>query len=353
MKTFQINGCIVSDQSPPLFFPDIGTFFNQNMMLAKELATRLHASGAPLIKGEILHDASISLDDDTPEFYLTSTGEQKKERNRSLIERKVIALGAYETLFTFCKQLGMGVVLSVYDFKGAEFARDIGASAIKIASSNIVHQPLIAFTAKLGLPLIIDTGKSTLEEIARAMQWARDGGAVDIMIQHSPEAPPSPLSNHNLRMIPTLRQIFDCPVGLSDHHAGDEMLYAAVALGAHALEKGIVPDDMGDDQDVFHALSISKFAEVWGKIQRIQTAMGAGMRSNLSRNSKKHPYRMGLIARGNITQGEALTLKNVSFAFPAKGVPVEHWELIEGWCATTSIINGRTISWHDIEPLPS
>jgi len=353
MTKFEINGHPVDDNSPPLFFPDIGTFFNQDMTLAKKMIMQLHSSGSPLVKGEILHDPSIALDDDTEELYLGLDGHQKSERNRSLIERKVVSLDAYETLFTFCKSLGMGFLLSVYDFKGAEFARDIGASALKIASSNIVHRPLIECAARLGLPLIIDTGKSTLEEIARAVQWAREAKAVGIMIQHSPEAPPSSLTNHNLRMIAGLRQIFGCPVGLSDHHVGDEMLYAAVALGAHSVEKGIVPDEMGDDQDVFHALPISKFALTLQKMHRIKIALGSSMRENLSRDSKKHPYRMGLIAKKDIACGDVFTLDNVGFAFPAKGIPVEHWELVKGWRAASQIGSSQIISWQDVNPLPT
>jgi sialic acid synthase SpsE len=137
MKSFKIGGRIISDDTPTIFFPDIGTFFNQNMDIAKNLIMCLHKEGAPLIKGEILHDESIALDDDTYETYLGIDGQIKKERNRNLIKRKVVSFSAYEKLFTYCKSLEMGFVLSVYDNKGAEFAREIGAEALKIASSNI------------------------------------------------------------------------------------------------------------------------------------------------------------------------------------------------------------------------
>lgn len=349
MKSFLIGKFPVDDGVPPLFFPDIGTFFNRDMDIAEALVRRLHAAGAGLIKGEILHDAEIALQDNTYEIYLARDGEPVQERTRDAIERKVVPLNEYEKLFALCKSLGMGFLLSVYDFRGAEFGRDIGACALKIASSNIVHRPLIEYTAKLGLPLIIDTGKSTLEEIARAVQWAEDAGAEAIMVQHSPEAPPSPLTNHNLRMLTTLRQVFDRPVGLSDHHAGDEMLYAAIALGAHAVEKGIIPDDMKQDQDVHHAMPISMFEEVLAKCKRIQTAMGANMRY-LRRDSKKHPYRMGIVAGKDLPMGESLTLANVHFALPAKGIPVEHWEIVEGWRVRGDIARGQVIRWQDVEP---
>ena len=349
MKQFSIHNLQIADGAPPLFFPDIGTFFNQDMKTAEALVRQLHAAGATLIKGEILHDPDIALDDDTRDTYLTRDGKPVDERYRSLIERKIVSFPAYEQLFGLCKSLGIGFLLSVYDFKGAEFARDIGACALKLASSNIVHRPLIEHASRLGLPLIIDTGKSTLEEIARAVQWAEDAGAKDIMIQHSPEAPPAPLENHNLRILIGLRKAFDRPVGLSDHHAGEEMLYAAVALGANAVEKGVCPDNLLKDQDVHHAMPVSMAAEVMAKCRRIHVALGSTTRY-LRRDRKKYISRMGLTAAKDLRSGDRLALEFVSFAFPAKGVPVEHWEIVEGWRVRGDIAQGQVIRWQDIEP---
>lgn len=350
MKEFNIDRFPVADGAPPLLFPDIGTFFNQDMAVAEDLVRRLHSAGAELIKGEILHDPNIALDDDTLEVYLTRDGRRVEERYRALIERKIVPFAAYERLFGLCKSLGVRFLLSVYDFRGAEFARDIGACALKIASSNIVHRPLIEHVARLGLPMIIDTGKSTLEEIARAVQWAEDAGEERIVIQHSPEAPPAALENHNLRMLVTLRQAFDRPVGLSDHHAGDEMLYAAVALGAHAVEKGVCPDNLLQDQDVHHAMPISRAEEVFAKCRRIHLALGSGVR-HLRRDREKYISRMGLAAARDIHAGEPLTMEEVRFAFPAKGIPVEHWEVVQGWRVRHPIRRGEPIRWQDVEPL--
>lgn len=352
MKGFLIHQLSVEDGAPPLFFPDIGTFFNKDTTVAEDVIRQLHAAGANLVKGEILHDADIALDDDTPETYLTRDGRPVRERYRDLIERKIVPLDAYERLFGLCKSLRLGFLLSVYDFKGAEFARDVGAAALKIASSNIVHRPLIEYAARLDLPIIIDTGKSTLEEVARAVQWAEDAGADAIMVQHSPEAPPSPLANHNLRMLQTFRHVFDRPVGLSDHHSGEEMLYAAVALGAHAVEKGVIPDSLEQEQDVHHALPVGKAAEVLEKCRNIHVALGSAMRC-LRRDRVKYISRMGLAAAKDLSAGDSLGLADVRFSFPAKGIPVEHWEIVQGWRVRRNIGYGQVIGWHDVEPPPA
>lgn len=352
MKPFFMGEQCISDQDPPVFLPDIGTFFNQDIEAAKDQVNKLKKAGVKFIKGEILHDANIALDKDVPEKYLAPNGKIIQEKYRNLVDRKIVTLAKYHELFYHCKQQDLGIVVSVYDFVGAEFAKSLGACCIKIASSNIVHQPLIEQVAKLGLPMIIDTGKSSLEEIARAINWAEDAGAEMIMIQHSPEAPPSSVDNHNLRMIPTLRQIFDRPVGLSDHHHGNEMLYVAIALGASSLEKGVCLHQMQSDQDTYHAIPVNEVSDTLEKCLMIYRALGVGMRY-LRRDRVKYASRMGLCASRIINKGDKLDLSNISFAFPAVGIPVESWDHLKNFVTRVDIPAGEPITWKDVEPGPA
>lgn len=349
MESFEIAGRRVANDAPPLFLPDIGTFFNQDLELAREMVARLKEAGASVIKGEILHRLELCLDDGTQERYYDPQKGFVAERWRDLMARKVVPLDRYARLFEECRKQGMALVLSVYDRSGADFARQIGAEALKIASANLVHQPLIEHVAGLGLPMLIDTGKASLDEMARAVQWAQDAGAAAICLQHSPLAPPTPLTEHNLRMLQTFRAIYGFPVGLSDHHAGEEMLYAAAALGAAVLEKGVCRDDNPADQDVAHALPIGQVAEVMRKCANIQAALGAPMRY-LRADAPRHNQRMGLVAAADLKAGDALTLEAVEFAWPNVGVPVEHWGLVRSWRARRALARGAVIRWQDVEP---
>ena len=317
------------------------------MSVARDLVSKIAKAGAPIIKGEILHDPGIVLKGNSVENYLANDGSVIEEKISDVIERKIIPLEIYEALLTSCKSLHLEFVLSVYDKKGADFARDIGASALKIASSNIVHQPLITHVAKLELPMIIDTGKSTFEEIVRAVQWANDAGGKMILIQHSPPAPPAPINEQNLGFLNVLERSFGFPVGLSDHHYGDEMLFAAIALGASCVEKGIIPDNLECEQDGFHALKIGEFEAVFNKCMNIAEAL-SGQNMRLSNSVDRHPYRMGLVASSDIEIGDILNENNVKFAFPTKGIPVENWESVIGLQASQNIPTEKEISWRDI-----
>ncbi|NKB55275.1 MAG: spore coat protein [Alphaproteobacteria bacterium] len=347
-EKIKIGRTTVGEGCPPLFLPDIDVFFDQDMQRAEAMVTKLVGDGVHTIKAAVVHDEEFALDDDTQEKWYSENSVIVSERYRELIARKVNSLNFYDRLFARILELGCDLVLSVYDVAGASFAKQAGAHALKIPSSNITHEVCIRYAAGLGLPLLIDTGKSTLEEIARAVQWARDEGLKDLIIEHSPEAPPSNLSNHHLRMIPSLASLFNCPVGLSDHHAGDEMLYAATALGASVLEMGVCPDDAPPDQDVYHALRISDVAPAMRKCNNIWQALGEPMRY-LRRDRSPPTARPGLVAKTMLPAGTLLDENSVDFAFPAHGVGAEHWSLVAGWRLRRDLNPRDIIHWHDIE----
>ena len=330
------------------FLPDIGTFFNQDLEQAKLLIDELASAGVTTIKGEILHNADICLATDVVEsFYGHHSGKMIKENYRSLIERKIVSLKDYKKLFEYAKSLNLNIVLSVYDNEGADFALQLGCLALKVASSNITHQPLIEYIATLGLPIIFDTGHTSIEEATRAIGWAKDRGNFDLLIEHSPPAPPNSVELHNLNFMLTLATATRLPFGLSDHHCTEEMLYAAVAMGATVVEKGVCADDMLDEQDAGHAIGISQIKEILPKLNNIAEALGDGIR-DLPRDREKYKSRMGLVAKKMIPKGTALSLENVGFAFPALGIGTEYWSEVCGFHANRGLDIGETIARSDI-----
>lgn len=336
----------------PLFLPDIGTYFNQDMQQAFTIVDALVSAGVTTIKGEILQTANICLDESLSgnETYWGHESSTKVEENyRQLIERKVVSLESYRALFAYVLAKDCDIIVSVYDFEGADFALDMGCKAIKVASSNITHQPLIEYIATLNIPLIIDTGHSSNEEIARAVNWARDAGlaAKQILVEHSPLGPPNPAELQNLNFMKTLGKSLGLAYGLSDHHTSDEMLYAATAMGAILLEKGVCPDSMGDEQDGGHALPVSQVAGVLQKVNSIADAMGDGVR-HLARDRVKYISRMGLVAKQDLTPGDNVSLETVSFAFPVKGIATEHWSEVKNYKIAKTLSKGQVIRWSDI-----
>ena len=105
MKKFiKINNIKIGDDYPPVFFPDIGTFFNKNIKVAEKMINLLISSGAKIVKGEILHNPNIALSVNSNEKYLGRGNKIIKEKIRDVIERKVVSLNNYEKIFSVCKK---------------------------------------------------------------------------------------------------------------------------------------------------------------------------------------------------------------------------------------------------------
>ncbi len=360
-NTVHLGTIPVGPKHPPVFLAEIGTFFGQDIEEARRMTRRILTAReacpqTPLIlKGEVLHDANVCLDDDTMEPYVAKDGTLRRERYRELVERKVVPLDRYRELFNIAREHGLPFVLSVYDFVGADFAAAVGAAAIKIASANLTHIPLIRHAAKLGLPLLLDTGRAEMDEVARAVNTARKAGCKDLIVEHSPDGHPAPPENHNLLLLDTYAHAFQAPVGLSDHFQGELMLYLAVALGTSLVEKGVVADVGALDQDVAHAMALDDLPHVLKTVHDTWIALGEPVRplSQTIRGNIGTSQRSGLVAKRTLCPGDRVNFDTVGFAWPMKGIPAFHWDTVDDWEVVTALPSGTPIRWSDVRPVSS
>jgi sialic acid synthase SpsE len=338
----------------PIFLAEIGAMFNQDVALAHELISRiaLAANASVLkvvLKGEILHDPEICINDASFETFQSKHGVRKRERFRDLIERKCLSLGTYSTLISSIKETGLPSCFSVYDFTGADFVRDHGVDLIKIASSNLTHLPLIRHVAKFGIPILIDTGRATLAEVDRAVRTARDAGVQNLILEHSQDGHPSPPENHNMRALQTLRTCFDVPVGLSDHARGETAMHVAIGLGVELIERNVVADEHALEQDVAFSTSIAEIPRLLSELHDSAISLGRTFRDINNKNGLiATSARMGLVTRRPVTQGELISDETTTYAFPNYGIGVENIDLVTGWQFSGNLPAGHSIDWTHI-----
>ena len=336
----------VGGGAPCVLMAEIGTFFNQDIGLAKEYLARVVEAGVPLFKTEILHDPDVCLRGSGLPIKFNHAGGTQVEEYRRLIERKTVPLKDYEKLFAMAREAGIPFVASVYDFEGVDFFVKQGGSALKIARHNITHLPLIRYCAATGLPVLFDAGIVYLHEIAAAVHAARTHGGGGVIVNHHPGPNPTPAEGQNLRAIASYKEIFQAPVGLACHYRGDEVLYTAIGLGADLLEKGVVDDPDRAEQDVISAVRLSELPELVRKVRACAAAMGE--RLPPIKEPRDLNTRKGLVARAGLRAGAPLTLENVGFAWPPLGVPAEYWDVIEKREAARDLTPGEPIRWEDV-----
>ncbi|MFN7092368.1 MAG: N-acetylneuraminate synthase family protein [Allorhizobium sp.] len=342
----KIGSQYVGQGELPLFLPDIDVYFKDDIDGARRLVNELSALGVSTLKGAILHDAEICLPGGDTGYYVPGEG-VRTENYRAVIDRHVVPLETFRRIYSGARDKGLDLVLSVYDEPGIALAIDLDSAALKIPSSNITHAPLIRDAASAGLPLIIDTGRSTMDEISRAVGWARKAGVKVLIIEHSPPGPPAPVSAFNLNMMTALGEDHNCFDGLSDHFIGIDMMLVAAARGADVIEKGVCLDQTKSDIDIAHALPISQVGYALEKIKLYHQSLGVQERV-LPADRPFPPDRMCVVAATDLVAGTPITRKNVRFAFPPLGIGCENWDIMEGRSVKRFVPAGQPLQDDDI-----
>lgn len=83
---------------------------------------------------------------------------------------------------------------------------------------------------------------SDAEEIAEAIEAAREGGCKELAVLHRVSGYPALAEDHNLRTIPDMIERFGVVTGLSDHTLDNTTAITSVALGSSIIEKHFTRD---------------------------------------------------------------------------------------------------------------
>lgn len=179
----------------------------------------------------------------------------------------------YAEIDEYCRRKGIVWFASCWDIPSLEVIERFSPPCYKIASACLTDEELLRAADRLGRPVILSTGMSTMEQIRRA------AGLIDprrLLLAHTTSTYPCPPGELNLRMIPTLRREFRCPVGYSGHEVGLQTTLAAVVLGACFVERHITLDRAMWGSDQAASVEPGGLMRLVRDIQIIEQALGDG-----------------------------------------------------------------------------
>ena len=153
----------------------------------------------------------------------------------------------YSEIDNLCKEIGMTWFVSVWDEPSVDFMEQFQPACYKVPSASLTDLPLLNKIKNTNRPIILSTGMSTMEQIHKAVN---EIGTEKLLITHTTSSYPCPPEELNLKMIGTLMEDFDCPIGYSGHEVGLVPSAVAVAMGACLVERHITLDRAmwGSDQ---------------------------------------------------------------------------------------------------------
>lgn len=258
----------------PFLIGEIGINHNGDMQIAKKLMDAVFACGWDCVKFQKRDPDACVPDDQKNIMRDTPWG-----RMTYLEYRKKIEFGKNEYTYIdkYCKGKPLAWAASVWDPNSLNFIKNYDVTFMKIPSCKLTDLELVKEAAKTGLPLLLSTGMSTVEEVDAAVDVVRKYSS-NFLLMHTNSSYPSKDSECNLRCLVTLRERYQCPVGYSGHELGLEPTVMAAVLGAKVFERHITIDQKlwGTDQSA--SVSPTGMDMLYKRIRDVNEILGDGVK---------------------------------------------------------------------------
>ncbi|MCR5045622.1 MAG: N-acetylneuraminate synthase family protein [Treponema sp.] len=357
---------------------EIGTSHEGSIEKAKELIDAASYAEADAVKfqwviaDEILHPKTGFVELPTGRIPLY-------ERFRQLECPKEF----YTETLAYARSKNLKWICSPFGLKSLEELISINPDAVKIASPELNHFPMLkaikAAREKKGFPVIVSSGVSKLKDIEAALAIL---GAENTSLLHCITSYPAPEEEYNVRLIFSLKEIFGIECGLSDHSLDPVLVPClAAAKGATIFEKHItlskktsgLDDPVALEPEQFLQMTkalkqceaaikrygnerggqeiIKQMEEQFGS-ERVQKVLGSGVKklapaeeANYGRTNRSLHY-MADFESGHILQAKDVgVLRTEKILSP--GLAPECLDLILGKKLSRKAKDGAGISWED------
>lgn len=350
MDVVELNGRRVGPGEPPYVIAEAGSNHNGEPDLCARLIEAAAECGADAIKFQSWSRKTLFSEEQYRRDAARVRGNGGGPTLEEAVERYQLTPAQHHHVARLCRRAGITFLSSAFSPAEVDLLVDLEVPALKIASMDVTHLPLLEYVAGTGLPVLLSTGMATLGEVERALEVLRRGGAGPVVLLHCISVYPTPPEQVHLRTMETWARAFDVPVGYSDHTLGVAVPLAAVALGACVIEKHFTLDCALPGWD--HAISadppqlralVTGAAEVHAALGESRRVVGdAELQKRLS-------FRRRMVARRPLRQGERLTAEDVDFKRPGNGIQPDELSYVLGRAVLRDIEAESELSWGDLQ----
>ena len=347
-KFITINSRKIGKGEPAYIIAEVGLNHNGSLKLAKQLVDAAIGTGCDAVKFQTFK-AKSRLSKRVKAVKYAETVIGLEETLFDMFERLAMSFEEQEELFAYANGKGIEIFSTPFDHESVDFLENLGVNLYKIASMDIVNIPLIRHVAKTGKPIIISTGMSTLGQIEEAVEAVRQEGNHNLMLLHCNSSYPATPDEMNLRVILNLQQLFDIPVGLSDHSFGLFASHTAIAIGANLIERHFTLDRTFEGPDHILSSEPDEFAVLVQIAKRVPTVLGDGIkRIQPDEYDTLNTQRKSLYAACDIKTGQTIKKEMVAIKGPGGGLLPKYLDIVVGRVATKDIEEDYPITWEAI-----
>lgn len=327
-KEVILDGKKIGNGNPCYIIAEIGSNHNGDIENAYKLIDVSKEAGADAVKfqsykAETLYSKYVprrKFDDGTegPDIY-------------EMISRIQMPYEWHKPLKEYCDKVGITFCSSPFDLEAVQSLEDIGCPFYKIASSELGDPILIKAVAKTGKPMVISTGKATMEDVDLAVSWCKEEGNEKLILLHCTATYPAKYESMNLNVITSMQDHFDFPIGLSDHNTENITAVSAITMGANLVEKHITLDRNMNGPDHNFALEPDGLNELCRYIRNTERAMGDPIKKvDASEKEGVRIANRSIHINRDMKAGDVIELNDIIIKRPSLGIAPRLYENILG-----------------------
>ena len=351
MVDIKLGSMTVTPTGRPYVIAEIGVNHEGSLETAKRLIELAHEGGAHGAKFQS-YKANTLASKQSPAYWDTSK-EATLSQHELFQKYDNFEAEDYAALAAHANKVGIDFISTPFDDEAVDYLAPL-VPFFKIASADITNTPLLRRVAKVGKPVVLSTGASTLDEVDGALATLRDAGATEIALLHCILNYPCENVNAHVRMIAGLLDRYpDHIIGYSDHTVPDPEMTAmsvAYALGAVVLEKHFTHDKTLPGNDHYHAMDVHDLARFMARIGTIADMLGTDRAKAPIANediARLNARRSIVIAR-DLAEGQTIVEADITYKRPGTGVSPLHWDEVIGMRTKRSMQEDDVLTWDDL-----
>ena len=334
--------------TPIFIIAEAGVNHNGSMVLAKQLIDIASKVGADAVKFQtFIAEEIVSIDAPKAEYQKLTT--DAFESQFDMIKKLELSRKDHQELMDYAKNKNIIFLSTPFDERSVDLLVELGVKLIKISSGEITNHPFLRYIAKKGLPIILSTGLSTLDEVAEAVSVLQGAGCRDLTLLHCTSNYPARIEDCNLLAMKTMADEFNLPIGYSDHTPGMVVPIAVAALGACVIEKHFTLNKNLAGPDHKASLEPDELEEMVKSIRMVETALGLPVKAPVDAELEvRDVVRRSIVAKVDIRKGTVITEDMLAFKRPGTGMPPKDANLIVGKTAKRIIYKEEMIKTENL-----
>jgi N-acetylneuraminate synthase len=346
-KHFKIGNQPIGDEKPCLIVAEVAQAHDGSLGMAHAFIDAVAKAGANAVKFQT-HIAAAESTAEEPwrtKFSLQDVSRYDYWKRMEFTEEQ------WHGLKRHADERGLVFLSSPFSFEAVELLTRVGVEAWKVPSGETTNTPMLDRMIATGLPIILSTGMSSLDEIDFAVNRVLEA-EVSLVILQCTTAYPCPPEKVGLNMIPFFRERYGCAIGLSDHSGTIYPGLAATALGLQFLEVHVTFSREMFGPDVEASITTSELGKLVEGIRFTEKMMANPVdKEAMAQDATdlRATFTKSVVVRRDLPAGTVLGEADLTLKKPGTGMVAARLPEVIGRRLKRAVAKDTLISEDDLE----